>query len=101
MCELLDDGSNSIVETKDIWSFVLKEGTKFHPARGHDPYMEGRVHKGDKIGMDIKHGAISFKVNEDHLGEAFEDERLGEELLLPFVKVGEGDIVRVLPGSVV
>jgi hypothetical protein len=36
--EILDDGQNPVVETKDSWFYKLTPGTVFHPARGEDPY---------------------------------------------------------------
>ena len=49
--------------------------------------------------MKVEQGVLSFKVNEENLGNAYEDDNLMGEDLVPFVWLNEGDGVTILQGE--
>lgn len=103
LLEILDDGENPVIETIDIWSIRVRDGTKFTPARGEDPYIEKKIGRGDIISIEVVEGSMIVSVNGESLGTAFESEKLSEWNLYPYVKIQGGsqsDEVAVLTGGV-
>lgn len=89
------------METRDLWLYRILEGVKFHPSRGEDPYGTREVLAGDTITMSIEQGAMAFRLNEESLGTAYEDENLMGDDLIPFVRLNEGDSITILQGELV
>ena len=87
LLEILDDGENPVIETIDIWSVRLRDGTKFTPERGEDPYIEKKIGRGDIIAIEVADGTMSVAINGESLGVAFESEKLSEWNLYPYVKI--------------
>lgn len=100
LLEILDDGENPVIETVDIWSIRLRDGTKFTPERGEDPFIEKKIGRGDIISIEVVEGSMMVAVNGESIGTAFETEKLSEWNLYPYVKIQRGDEVAVLTGSV-
>jgi len=93
---ILNDGANPVMETRDLWLYWVLEGVKFHPGRGEDPYGTREILAGDTITMNIEQGAMNFRLNDESLGVAYEDENLMGDDLIPFVWLNEGDSVTIL-----
>ena len=95
----MNDGANPVMESRDLWLYWLAEGVKFHPSRGEDAYGSRELLPGDIVTMKVEQGVLSFKVNEENLGNAYEDDNLMGEDLVPFVWLNEGDGVTILQGE--
>ncbi len=91
------------VERKDpkfVWFFRLWNGMKCDSSGVSLEYTGTKARSGDVIQMIIDRGRLSFILNTDNLGIAFEDSRLMEPEVSPFVFMHTNDDwVEVLRGS--
>lgn len=49
--------------------------------------------------MKIEQGVLSFEINDEDQGIAYEDDNLQGDDLVPFVRLNEGDSVTILQGQ--